>query len=387
MTNSSVLFLTLGGILLLGLLISTIAQRTVLPRVTLLVILGAVIGPHGLNLIPDVFTHYFEVIAQTTLLMVGFLLGGKLTTESLQQHTGDVFWISICAAVITTMVVSIGLIWAGVPTEIAMILGCIASATAPAAILDVTAESGSQGPFSRLLVAIVTLDDIWALVLFGIGFSLVAYLNDSVDHSGMLWSVAWEIGGAVLLGAVVGVPAAYLTGRIKPGQPILTEALAIVLICGGLALWLEVSYLITAIVTGAVVSNFASHHEYPFHAIEGIEWPFMVVFFTLAGASLDLSIAREIVVAGAVYIGCRTIGKYVGAGAGGIISQADATTKSWIGVALLPQAGVSIGMGLVAASHYPEQRQMLLSIVIGSTVFFEIIGPIFVRLALKRADG
>ena len=368
MTNSSVLFLTLGGILLLGLLISTIAQRTVLPRVTLLVILGAVIGPHGLNLIPDVFTHYFEVIAQTTLLMVGFLLGGKLTTESLQQHTGDVFWISICAAVITTMVVSIGLIWAGVPTEIAMILGCIASATAPAAILDVTAESGSQGPFSRLLVA---------------------YLNDSVDHSGMLWSVAWEIGGAVLLGAVVGVPAAYLTGRIKPGQPILTEAMAIMLICGGLALWLEVSYLITAIVTGAVVSNFASHHEYPFHAIEGIEWPFMVVFFTLAGASLDLSIAREIGVAGAVYIGCRTIGKYVGAGAGagGIISQADATTKSWIGVALLPQAGVSIGMGLVAASHYPEQRQMLLSIVIGSTVFFEIIGPIFVRLALKRADG
>jgi len=100
-----------------------------------------------------------------------------------------------------------------------------------------------------------------------------------------------------------------------------------------------------------------------------------------------LSIAREIGVAGAVYIGCRTIGKYVGAGAGGIISQADATTKSWIGVALLPQAGVSIGMGLVAASHYPEQRQMLLSIVIGSTVFFEIIGPIFVRLALKRADG
>ena len=186
---------------------------------------------------------------------------------------------------------------------------------------------------------------------------------------------------------LVGLPAAYLTGRIKPGQPILTEALGLVFVCGGLAIWLEVSFLIASMAMGSVIANVAKHHEYPFHAIEGIEWPFLVVFFVLAGALLDLNAIIEIGLIGIIYILCRATGKFLGARIGSQFSSADQVTKNWMGVALFPQAGVAIGMGLVASNNFPEYRQVLLSVVISSTVFFEIIGPVFTRLALKRAHN
>jgi Kef-type K+ transport system membrane component KefB len=387
MQSSSQFLLTLGGILLLGLVTSTLGQRSFLPRVTLLLIFGIIIGKGMLDIVPSVFSDRFEIIADMALLMVGFLLGGKLTVDSLRQSASKVLWISISAALVTTMIVSLGLIWAGVSKEIAILLGCIASATAPAAVLDVVIETDDKTSFRDLLLSIVALDDVWALVLFGIGMAMVTSLNGAGEDMSSLLMATKEIGGAVILGILVGLPAAYLTGRIKPGQPILTEALGLVFVCGGLAIWLDVSFLIASMAMGAVIANVAKHHEYPFHAIEGIEWPFMVVFFVLAGVLLELDAMGEIGLIGVIYILCRAIGKYLGARIGSQFSGADQAVKNWMGVALFPQAGVAIGMALVASNHFPEYRQVLLSVVISSTVFFEIIGPVFTRLALKRAHN
>jgi len=377
--------LTLGGILLVGLLLSTIAKRTFLPRATLLLMFGAIIGTNALNLIPRLFVDRFGLIAEMTLLVVGFLLGGKLTRTSLQGHTGMSFSISICAAVLPAMAVFLGMVALGVETPIALLLGCFAAATAPAAILDVVQESGIKNRFSELLLLIVVLDDVWALLLFGIGMAIVTSLNGLAGETSFIGVVAWELGGAVIVGTAIGLPAAYLTGRIKQGQPMLSEALGIVLLCGGIALWLNVSFLIAAIVMGAVVANLARHHDYPFHAIEGIESLFMVVFFVLAGASLEFDALGAIGVVGAVYILCRTLGKYLGAWVGGYLSNSGQDDRLWMGVALLPQAGVAIGMALVASNRFPEYRQIMLPIVIASTIVFEIIGPVFTRLAIQRA--
>lgn len=385
MKDSSEFLLTIGGILLLGLLTSTLARRTLLPRVTLLLLFGILIGKEFLNLIPHVFSDRFDIIADMTLLMVGFLLGGKLTKESLRDSAGEVLWLSISAALLTTLVVTVGLLWAGISKEIAILLGSIASATAPAAVLDVTTEMGVQNRFSTLLLSIVALDDIWALVLFGIAVVTVRSFHPMDGHTFFLLIAGKEIGGAVLLGLILGFPAAFLTGRIKPGQPTLTEALGIVFICGGLAIRLGVSYLIASMVMGAVIANFASHHEYPFHAIEGIEWPFMAIFFVLAGALLEISALKDIGWIGTVYVLCRAVGKYVGARMGGHMAGSDRSTRNWMGVALWPQAGVSIGMALVASNQFPEYRLVVLTVVISSNVLFEIIGPAFTRLAIARA--
>ena len=384
--TSSQFLLTLGSIFLVGLLLSSVAQRSFLPRATLLLIFGAIIGEGFLDLIPALFVDQFDLIADITLLMVGFLLGGKLTRSSLKDHTGISFSISICAALLPTLVVYLGMIAMGVATEIALLLGCFAAATAPAAILDVVQESGIKNRFSELLLLIVVLDDVWALLLFGIGMAMVTSLNGTAGETSIIGIVTWELGGAVLVGVAIGLPAAYLTGRIKPGKPMLSEALGIVLLCGGVALWLNVSFLIAAIAMGAVIANLARHHDYPFHAIEGIESLFMIVFFVLAGASLEFDALAAVGAIGTTYILCRALGKYLGALAGGYLSQSGHDNRLWMGVALLPQAGVAIGMALVASSRFPEYRQIMLPIVIASTVVFEIVGPVFTRLAIQRSN-
>ncbi|HBM86192.1 MAG TPA: sodium:proton antiporter [Opitutae bacterium] len=373
--------LTIGGILMLGLVVSALARRLYIPRVTLLLLLGVAIG----NGIPENFSKHFEILAEVTLLIVGFLLGGRLTRATLKASVGDVMWISVCAALLAAALVSVGLICLGVSKEMAIILGCIAAATDPAAVYDVVFESKIKGGFSSRLLSIVALDDVWALLLFSVGLSVVSVLNGMSEGSAFIVLATKEIGGGVILGILIGLPAAYLTGRIKPGQPILTEALSIVFICGGLANWLGVSYLIASMVMGAVISNLAKHHEYPFCAIEGIQWPFLIIFFVLAGESLELSFLPEIGLIGCVFILCRVAGKYLGARIGSQISRASAPIQNWMGIALLPQAGVSIGMALVAANQFPDQRQVLLSVIIATTVLFEIIGPIFTRIALKHA--
>ena len=216
--------IALGGILLLGLVTDTLGQRTHLPRVTLLLIFGLIIGKDLLDIIPSVFSDRFEIIADMALLMVGFLLGGKLTAGALSKSAGQILWISISAAIVTTVIVSSGLVWIGASAEIAILLGCIAAATAPAAVLDVVTESTHKGQFSDLLLSIVSLDDAWALLLFAIGIALVKSINGLGADVLPILTVTREIGGAILLGVLIGLPAAYLTGRIKSGQPMLTEA-------------------------------------------------------------------------------------------------------------------------------------------------------------------
>jgi Kef-type K+ transport system membrane component KefB len=319
------------------------------------------------------------------LLMVGFLLGGKLTGGFLKQSASKTLWISMSAAVVTVLVVIAGLMAVGVPVSIAIILGCIASATAPAATMDIVLESGCKGPFSDLLLSIVALDDVWGLILFSIGVAFVVAITGNAGETSQIYVAIKDVGGALILGIILGFPAAYLSGRISRGQPMLMEALGLVFLCGGLALWLDVSFLIASITMGAIVANFASHHEYPFHEIENIEWPFMAIFFVMAGASLEFGMIKEIGLIGGVYIISRIAGKLLGARIGAQASKADTITRCWMGFALLPQAGVAMGMALVASTQLPEYRQTLLTIVIGSTVFFEIVGPVFTRMALQRA--
>lgn len=382
----SIFLLTVGGILLFGLITATLGRQKYLPRVTLLIIFGLLIGKQGMDIIPVMFSERFELITDMALLMIGFLLGGKLTKKSLRHSLSKVLWISISAATLTTIVVSVGLVLLGVPKEIAILLGCIASATAPSAVMDVVLESNYKGPFKNRLLSIVALDDAWALILFALGSALVSSLTGIDAHNSSIWSVIEYIVGAILLGLAIGFPAAFLTGRVRQGQPILSEALGIVFVCGGLALWLNISFLIASMVLGAVVANFAKHHNSPFHTIQGIERPFMIIFFVSAGAALDLSMVAEVGWLGVAYILFRIIGKCAGAAIGSQYCKADQNTKKWMGMALLPQAGVAIGMALVAANQFPEYRQTLLTVVISSTVFFEIIGPVFTRLALERVN-
>ncbi len=375
---------TIGVILLIGLTVDALGKKTKLPRVTLLIIFGVIIGDSAFDLIPWFISNKFEIIADMVLLMVGFLIGGKLNIEFLKETGKKSFIISLVAAVITTAIVTFGLYSLGVDIKLAIILGSIASATAPAAIMDIIIENNKNSKVSKLLLSIVALDDAWGLILFSFGLATVSVLAGNHNQIDLVILAFKEIGGAILLGIVIGLPAAYLTGRIKDGQPILMEALGLVFLLGGVSIFLEVSFLISAITMGFVVTNFATHHDYPFHAIEGIEWPFMSIFFVLAGASLSLNSLLTIGYVGVLYIIFRTLGKIAGTYIGTSLSKSDKKTQKYLGIAMLPQAGVAIGMALVASNLFPQYGQSILPVVISSTVFFELVGPIFVKKALDK---
>lgn len=387
MPAAAQMFIAIGCILLLGLATDLLGRRTRLPRVTLLLLFGMLVGPEMLNLIPVLVLDYFDVIAQIALLMIGFVLGGKLNKKNLSRSAQQVIVISLTAALFACLIVMSGLFLLGVPLGLAILLACVASATDPVATVETISESGLRNQFANKLLGIVALDDAWSLMLFSLGVALVSTLNGHGITGSSISHVMQDIGGAILLGVVIGLPAAYLTGRIKRGRPMMTEALGLVFLCGGLSLWLEVSFLIAAMTMGAMIANLARHHDYPFHAIEGIEWPFMVVFFVLAGASLRFGSLYHIGLFGVAYIMLRTLGKFIGAAVGGQLSRADLQTRRWMGLALLPQAGAAMGMALVAANQFPEYRHMLLTIVISTTVIFELTGPVLTRLALSRTSG
>jgi len=378
--------LTLGALFLLGLLTDLVGRRTALPRVTLLLVFGFAVGPSVLDWLPTAFSEtWFPPLTDIALVMVGFLLGGNMTRGEFRRHGRKVFWMSIGEVVATAAVVAVGLMAAGVAPQVALLLAGIAPATAPAATMDVVRESQAEGEFTRTLLGIVAIDDAWGLLIFSLLLAVAQALQgQEAGVVEMMRHGLWEIGGAVLVGVALGIPMAYLTGRVRPGEPTQAEALGAVFLCGGIAEYLEVSYILAAMVLGAVVVNLARHHNRPFHEIEGIEWPFMILFFVLAGASLHAEALAAIGLLGLGYIALRGAGLVAGSWLGGLASRAEPETRRWMGWALMPQAGVALGMALLAGQRFPEYKDVVLPVAIGATVVFEVVGPIIMRRVLVR---
>ncbi len=386
MDDPTLIILTLGALLLLGLVGDLLSRALPLPRVTLLVLFGVAIGPPGFDLLPTQAAGWYPLISDLALLMVGFLLGGKLSRETLGDVGRQVLTISAFEVLGVSLAVLIGLLLVGVPIEVALLLAGIAPASAPAAVINVTRQLRAEGRYTDTLLGIVALDDAWGLVVFSLLLALAQSLaSDAGGGASALLHGARELGGALLVGVAVGVPAAFLTGRLQPGEPTQAEALGVVLLAGGLALWLEASFLLAAMLVGAVIVNLAAHHDRPFREIENVEWPFMVLFFVLAGASLEVEALATVGWIGAVYIALRAAGLVLGAWAGGLVGGAEPRIRRWMGLAIMPQAGVALGMALVAGNAFPELRDTILPLVIGSTVVFELAGPALTRLAILRA--
>jgi Kef-type K+ transport system membrane component KefB len=383
MNETARTLITLGVLLLLGLATDVIGRRTRLPRVTLLLIFGFAIGPAGLGFLCPTEEKWFSIVADMALIMIGFLLGEKFTLSSLREHGKLVLWLSVAEVVFTALVVFVGLLLIGLQMDIALLLAGIATATDPAATTDVVHETKADGVFTRTMLGIVAVDDAWGLIVFSLMLTAAHVFSGKGGSIVVpLLTGAWELGGAFLVGIGLGIPMAYLTGRIKTGEPTLIEALGLVFLCGGIAIWLKVSFLLASMVLGCVVANLARHHTRPFHAIEGIEWPFMILFFVLAGASLHTEMLFQIGYVGSAYIILRIIGRLLGGWTGGYISHARPFMRRWMGMVLMPQAGVALGMALVAIEHNPDFSTIILPVVIASTILFEVIGPLLTRTGL-----
>lgn len=378
-------FLTLGFLFVLGLIADALGRRTPLPRVTLLLACGVLVGRSGLDLFPVEMEIWYEFFSILALTMVAFLLGGIFTPATLRRHGREIMLISISIVLVTLALVAGGLWLLGVTPALALLLGAIATATAPAAVQDVLRQDGQGGSFALKIKGIVAIDDAWGIIVFSIALAAAAMLTGQAEEGPWLHA-ARDLGGGIALGAAIGIPAAALTGRLREGEPMQTEALGIVFLTAGAALWLEVSFLVAGITAGAIVVNLARHHDRPFHEIEHIQWPFMMLFFILAGASLEVERLADLGLIGAGYLLLRVMSRILGGWIGAWLGRAPVTQRPWFGVALMPQAGVAIGMALVAANHFPEMAETILALTIGTTVIFELFGPPATLLALRRTQ-
>ncbi|MCE8017634.1 cation:proton antiporter [Halomonas sp. MCCC 1A17488] len=377
----------LGLILSFSILADTIANRTRLPRISLLVLVGvavAVVQQWGLGHEGGrPLEGLGEPLIQVALVMVAFLLGGELTLDRLRSTGPLILLVSLAVLGVSIVVVGCGLLLLGFPLLVAVSLAAISVATDPAEVREVIREKHDTRLRARLLMGIVAIDDAWGILTFGLAMALLGW-HVSGDGGTAMVEAGWELGGALLLGALIGVPAVWLTGRLRPGEPTQIEAIALILLLAGFAEWLEVSALLAAMFAGALVANFSTHHTRSFNEIEHIEWPFLVFFFVLSGASIDLRYVGASVGLILAYLLLRTLGRYLGGVvAGGLARQQRRELPHDLGLALTPQAGIAMGMALLVSERYPEYGGMLLSAVVASTVVFEVAGPFMVRRVLR----
>ena len=384
MDDVATTFLTVASLLFVGLAAEALGRRGVVPRVTILLVVGFVAGPGGLDLLPSETESWFPIVTQLALVMIGFLIGAEFTASALRAEGGPVVTIAIVQSVVTAGVVAAALFAVGAEAALALTLAGIAVATDPAATVAVIHEQGTRGPLTRTVMAVVALDDVIALALFSVLTATAVAVSGVDGGGGIVGNAVWEVVGGVLIGGVLGIAAAGLTGRLRPGEPTREEAYGFVLLCAGLSIWLEVSFILAAVVMGSFVANMARHHERPFREIESIEWPFLTIFFFLAGAELAVDQVSAIGLIGVVYLVARVVGKVTGGWVGSRAGRR-IVPGALLGWSLLPQAGVALGLSLQVADRFPDVADDVIAIVVVATVVFELLGPVLTRWALNQA--
>jgi len=223
--------MVIGILLLTGYAAHAVGKRTDVPRVTLLLLLGLISGPYLLDLVPQNIEEWFPFVAHMALGMVGFLLGESFYGKNLKFTGRVVLWISIAQTLVVALLVFIVLFISGVGIAISLILAGIAPATDPAATIDLVQERKAKGTLTNTLLGVVALDDAWGIILFNVMLILVEGLMNGIVANMLFLYILCEILGAGLLGVILGVPMAWLTGRIKRGEPTLLEAAGFVFIC------------------------------------------------------------------------------------------------------------------------------------------------------------
>lgn len=379
------ILITFGGLFLAGLAADLLGRHTILPRVTLLLLTGFALGPSILDWLPDFLYNWFPILTDIALAMIGFLLGQNLTLDKLRKQGKVILVLSITVTITTVVVVFSGLSLIGVPFVLALLLAGLATPTDPAAVVDVVEENKASGPFTDTLLGIVAIDDAWGLLLFSLLLMVASIIaGEGSGNVTLIIEGLWELAGAILLGVALGGLMAFLTGHLYPGKSTQAETLGMVLLCAGLAEWLEVSYILSCMVMGAWVANFTHHHRHrPFEEVRSYEWPLLILFFLLAGASLQVETLMTTGFIGIAFILLRIGGRWLGIKLGSQVVDFPSNHHSPMAWSLLPQAGLAIGMALIALHLFPAYTDVILPVILSATIFFEIIGPILVRVSLK----
>ena len=394
--------ITFGIAILLatGLLFAKIVQRFHLPSVTGYLLAGLVLGPSGLELLTiEIVGHQLDHFTQIALMMLAFGIGEHIELRRLQAIAKDVTYISFIQATVTylfvlvaTYVVAQLVSPASSQREnfiLAMLLGAVAVATAPAALLLVVRELKARGPFTSTLMAVIAIDDGICIMVFGITISIGHQLlgnSATTPVMGILGAIS-EITFSLVIGVATGFLLDLVLDKLQRRGEMLTAGLALLLLCGEITRELHLSPLLAGMMAGFVIINRAKRDVRLFRALNHFEPPIYVLFFALAGVHLDLSALRLAGWVGVAYFTARFAGKYLGSLLGGALSRSTAAVRNYMGLALIPQAGVAIGLVFIIAGdpQLSGWTGIVTPVVFAGVMISEIIGPSLVRFSLQQA--
>jgi len=393
----NILFL-LGLALFGGTIGGRLFQKLRIPQVVGYIAIGIIIGESCLKIISQDVIEALQPFNYFALGLIGFMIGGELKKDVLRKYGKQFISILLFEGVGAFLLVSVfvGILgsfllgdWR-IAWSLGLLLGAIASATAPAATTAVLREFKTRGPLTRTILGIVAMDDGLALILFAIASSVAGNLIGNVREGVLRIFIhpLYEIGGAIIVGIVSGLVLNKLLRKYTEEARLLAFSIGAVLIVLGVSLAMHVDMLLAAMTLGVVVVNFIPRKSKEvFRLVEGFTPPIFVLFFVLVGAKLNVShMTLPIILLGVIYIIGRSAGKAIGANLGARISGAPKTVQRYLPLCLFSQAGVAIGLSILASHYFPGYIGNAVIIIVTATAFIlEVIGPPFVKFAVTKA--
>lgn len=396
---------TLGIAILLaaGLITAKICQHFRLPSVTGYILAGLLLGPTGFGLITENNVgHNLDHFTQIALMLIAFGIGEHIEIKKLKNHAKSLVWIGVAETTGAFVVVTCSIYFTILLTSfeianwqsrdyiaLSVLLGAVSVATAPAATLLVIRELKAKGPLTSTLMAIVAIDDGLAIMIFGITMSITQHFIGQAGDP-LYLAIAkgfFEIIQSIFLGLITGIGLNIVVGRMRNNAEIMTAGLAILLLCGELAIYLHLSPLLAGMTAGFTLINKAVRDVRIFRALNRFEPPIYVLFFTLAGTHLDIKALSTAGVIGLVYFLARIVGKIGGVAIGARIANAQKTVRDYLGFALVPQAGVAIGLLFLISSEptFAIYASVITPVVLAGVFLSELIGPLSARYAVTKA--
>ena len=370
-----------------GLLFNRIAKKVGLPNVTGYLVAGLIIGGSLLKIIPFEMVDSLNSIVTVALGFIAFSIGGEFKISHIKKLGARIITVTCFESLTAVLLVDVVLLLCRFPAPEAIALGAIAAATAPAATLMVVRQYKADGPVTRALLPVVAMDDAVCLIAFSISVSIAKSLdvNGDVNYFNMLIKPLIEIVSALAIGGAVGFVMTYCLRFFKSRANRLTLVICAVFLGTALADMLGLSSLLLCMMIGAMVANLYNDLDRLLDVVDHWTPPLFLLFFVLSGADLDISVLPKVGLLGVLYLVCRSAGKYLGAGIGARITHFEPNVQKYLGVALLPQAGVAIGMTTIAAAQLPEYGSEIRAVILCATLIYELAGPVLTKIVLTKA--
>lgn len=396
--------------LLAGLMMTRLFKPLKLPAVTAYLIAGVLIGPYcigalgitGLGFDSHAAVEGLSLISEVALGFIAFSIGNEFRLSDLKKTGKQAFVIGVFQALVATLFVDLALlvIHFVMPDKLTLpqviTLGAIATATAPAATLMVVRQYKAKGPLTDLLLPIVALDDAVGLIVFAVSFGVAKTLiTGTVDMISIIVNPLVEIACSLILGAIMGWVLTQLEKLFNSNTNRLNMTLALVFLTVSLSMLdfhigpvhVSFSSLLVCMMLGTVFCNICPLSEDLMEATDKWTSPLFALFFVISGAELELSVFTDVAIVfiGVIYIIFRSLGKYSGTFVSAKATKCSPAIQKYLGITLLPQAGVALGMCTIAAADLPGQGDLIRNITLFAVLIYEMVGPLFTRMALTAA--